>query len=70
MASGKAKSSNGTRRLSGNRKMRYKRYETTRPWEERKIKNVMANNGVTRAVAMTMIRKPGKKAGKLKVARS
>lgn len=66
MAKGGAKSSNGTRRLSGNRKARYARYSNVRPWEERKIKRIMRNNGVTRAVASTMVRKPGKKAGKLK----
>lgn len=66
MAKSKAKSSNGTRRLTGGRKARYARYALMRPWEERKIKNVMANNKVTRAEAMALIRKPGKKAGRLK----
>lgn len=69
MAGGKAKSSKGIRRLSPNRKTRYAKYALMRPWEERKIRRVMKNNNVTRSVATGMIRKPGKKAGKQKIAR-
>lgn len=70
MAAGKAKGSNGTRRLTGARKARYARYALLRPWEKRKIRNIMRHSKMTEAQASRLIRKPGKKAGRAKEARS